>query len=55
MSVSNFEELYDHLEHDVEVVEYTSKKGESVNVAIECNTCNEVLIDYDAPDHKKTS
>ena len=46
MSVNSKEELELHIGHDLEVVSY-SNKDEIVNVAIECKTCNEVLLDFD--------
>ena len=46
MSASNFKELSNHVGHKVEVVTY-GKNGEVWNVAIECMTCNEVLLDFD--------
>ena len=42
MSVTNYEELKAHEGHKVAVVTY---RGE--NVAIECEDCNEVLLDFD--------
>jgi len=42
MSVSNFEELKKHIGHKLQCVIYGG-----LNVAIECETCNEVLIDFD--------
>ena len=49
MSAHNFEELQRHVGHMVKVVEY-SKDGHIYNVAVECHTCNEVLLDYDNPE-----
>lgn len=49
MSVNNFDELHEHLYHNVVVVGY-SKTGvaEDIrNVAIECLDCCEILIDFD--------
>lgn len=43
MSVHNYTTLREHLGHHVVVVEY----GDGINVAIECEDCNEVLLDYD--------
>ena len=48
---SCFNELKHHVGHKIEVVEYGD--GQIVaNVAIECETCGEVLIDFDNPDMK---
>lgn len=46
MSAFNYLELKNHLGHDIVCVEYAN----GVNVAIECETCNEVLLDYDKQD-----
>ena len=42
MGVSNFEELSKHVGHEIVCVSYGNE-----NVSIECETCNEVLMDYD--------
>ena len=42
MSASNFKELKQHIGHDIVCVGYGN-----CNVAIECETCCEVLLDYD--------
>lgn len=48
---SCFNELKHHVGHKIKVVEYGD--GQIVaNVAIECETCFEVLIDFDNPDMK---
>ena len=47
MGVTSFEELMNHLGHDIEIVMYGNPP---INVAIECLTCNEVLIDFDKED-----
>lgn len=47
MSVINFKELKRHIGHDIECVYYGESKEEAQNVAIECNDCNEVLMDFD--------
>ena len=46
MSVSNFEELAEHIGHKIVAVSYGNPK-EPANVAIECETCKEVLLDFD--------
>ena len=57
MSCSNFEELKKHIGHDITCVKYgkmtIGKNGyiaiqekDIENVAIECNTCNEVILDF---------
>jgi len=45
MSAINFEDLKAHIGHKIVCVSYEKKEIE--NVAIECETCNEVLMDYD--------
>lgn len=44
MSVTTFEDLLDHVGHEFECVTYGE---EPVNVALECVTCGEVMIDFD--------
>lgn len=43
MSAYSYKELKEHVGHNIVCVQY----GNGDNVAIECETCNEVLIDYD--------
>lgn len=43
MSVQNYNELSDHYGHNLTVAIY----GDQTNVAIECENCNEVLLDFD--------
>ncbi len=45
MSASTYEQLRNHVGHEIECVEY----GDGDNIAIECLDCCEVLIDFDAP------
>lgn len=45
MSVNSYTELLEHVNHEIECVAY----GDDANVAIECVTCGEVLVDYDQP------
>lgn len=47
MGVTNFEELLIHRGHEIHVVLY----GDS-NVAIECEDCNEVLLDFDITENR---
>ncbi len=47
MSAFSFDSLIGHFGHDVSVVKY-EHKGFVDNVAIECETCKEVLLDFDA-------
>lgn len=50
MSVLNYKDLKGHIGHDIECIGY-KKKGEKFfrNVAILCNNCCEVLLDFDIP------
>jgi len=43
MAASNFEDLMNHVGHDLECVTY----GDVDNVAVECIDCGCVIIDYD--------
>jgi hypothetical protein len=47
MSADNFEELRRHIGHKIVCVCYGTKGRCPDNVAIECETCNEVLLDFD--------
>lgn len=49
MSAYDFESLNYHTGHDVVVVRYGDNEM-TLNVAVECNDCREVILDYDAPD-----
>ena len=46
MSVCNFEDLKAHIGHRIVCVSYEKDKY-IYNVAVECETCNEVLVDFD--------
>ncbi len=50
MAVSTFHELLAHAAHEVEVVTYGDQAGGVANVAIECERCGEVLLDFEAPE-----
>jgi len=50
MSCNNYEELKKHEGHKIACVTYKCQtpNGEKIyNVAIECETCNEVILDFD--------
>lgn len=49
MSANNYQELMRHVGHDIETITY----GNHDNVAIECNTCYEVLMDYDKDEEEE--
>lgn len=44
--MSDFDELLRHQGHEIVIARYEAE-GEAVNVAIECETCYEVLLDYE--------
>ena len=47
---SNYEEMLKHVGHRIQVVSFP--RGISVlKVAMECITCNRVLIEFDNPDY----
>jgi hypothetical protein len=47
VSARNFDELYRHYGHQVVVAHYTDEEGKVIGVAVECEECYEVLMDYD--------
>jgi formylmethanofuran dehydrogenase subunit E len=47
MSATDYADLSRHIGHQVEVVAYAD-----INVAIECEECNEVLMDFDREEDK---
>jgi hypothetical protein len=50
MSVNSFEELRHHIGHKIVCVSYGQHPD---NVAVECETCWEVLISFDKPERQK--
>jgi hypothetical protein len=48
MSVDSYGELLAHVGHEIKCVTY-GEPGDPQNVAIECETCSTVLIDYNRP------
>ena len=53
MAMSSFNELAEHVGHDVAVVTYGQRGSEVAaadNVAVECVTCAAVLLDFDNTD-----
>jgi hypothetical protein len=49
MTVESFQDLKEHVGHEIKCVCYSD--GEIVyNVALECETCCEVLVEYDNPE-----
>ena len=47
MSADSYKELKRHLGHKIVCVAYGGEDEEPWSVALECETCNEVLLDYD--------
>ena len=47
MAAHTFKDLSQHVGHDIVCVTYGDP---AENVAIECETCNEVLLDFDKED-----
>jgi len=49
MSAIDFNDLKRHIGHKIVCTYYskTHKLKDAVNVAVECETCNEVLLDFD--------
>ena len=47
MAVYDFQSLSQHVGHKIVCVTYGKPSEPPVNVAIECEDCNEVLLDYD--------
>lgn len=52
MSAQSFDDLIRHSGHEVEVAEYFDHSKQTVNVAIECVECYEVLLDFDKEDNE---
>lgn len=50
MSADSYSELIRHYGHNIVVARYTDQNNEVANVSIECETCYEVLTDYDKPE-----
>ena len=46
MSALDFKDLRRHVGHEIECVIF-GKPKDPVNVAVVCDTCNEVLLDFD--------
>lgn len=47
MAAHNYEELREHIGHDLACVGYGQLGAAPANVAIECMTCGAVLVDFD--------
>ena len=56
MSVFCFEELLAHVGHKIVCVAYGREheyEGDPENVAVECETCGEVLLDFNRPEEEQ--
>jgi hypothetical protein len=47
MGTSNFKDLAKHLGHRIVCVGYGMKSGPMISVALECETCSEVILTFD--------
>lgn len=47
MSAQNFDDLIRHEGHEVTIATYFDHNKETINVAVECEDCYEVLLDFD--------
>ena len=47
-----YEELLPHIEHNIVIVTYggLGNREDPDNIAIECETCGEVLLDFNKPE-----
>lgn len=53
MGAHSYEDLRNHIGHKIVCVAYSDGENEQspANVAVECETCNEVLMDFDKYTH----
>lgn len=51
MAAHSYSDLKQHIGHRIVCVGYGPKK-DPVNVAVECETCSEVLMDFERPDRE---
>lgn len=49
MGAHSFKDLIHHAGHKLVCVTYGKNGKPPANVAIECETCNEVILDFDNP------
>jgi len=45
--IHSFTDLVAHWGHKIEVVTYGGDPEDAINVAIECEDCNEILLDFE--------
>lgn len=53
MSAWNYTELRRHIGHHIVCVGYGNPEENPANVAVECEDCNEVILDYDDDTEKE--
>lgn len=51
MSAYDYNSLRKHIGHSIVCVCYGKENQAPLNVALECEICDEVLLDFDAPEH----
>ena len=54
MSAHTYRDLRVHIGHKIACVCYGCKGEDPENIAIECETCNEVLLDFNRPEELST-
>lgn len=55
MSVNSYDELINHMGHNIQCVSYGDWRNPD-NVAVECHDCHVVIVDFDHPaTHKETA
>lgn len=47
---NGYQDLLSHVGHDIECVAYGDDPHDPHNVAVQCKTCGEILLDFDHPD-----
>lgn len=52
MSVSSYQELRGHIGHRI-VCTYYGEESDPVNIAVECEDCGSVIIDFDREGYTK--
>ena len=46
-----YEKIIRHAGHKIEIATYGNGWGDTVNVAVECMNCHEVIVDADSEEH----
>jgi len=52
MSINSFNELLPHYGHTIVCVVYGDQE-DPANIALECETCNDVLLDFDNDEERE--